>query len=222
MAIRSYEVTLTGRTPLLMHWDNLDHAADLERWRADPDNKKLSKAGDDRSPSWGWIGSLYNDGERVVMPSENIQRMMMEGGAMVPVPGANAKKTFKAQSQSGMRCREAFWPMLARGQEIPFAPVEALRSQPEFGLHKYGVTQMGFSLFVKRAKIGQAKHVRVRPRFDEWKIQGIVEVWDDQISEKVLNQILDFGGRYKGLGDWRPGSKTPGSFGMFDALVRPL
>jgi hypothetical protein len=35
----------------------------------------------------------------------------------------------------------------------------------------------------------------------------------------VLSDIFNYAGRYKGLGDWRPGSKTPGTWGMFTAEV---
>ncbi len=45
-------------------------------------------------------------------------------------------------------------------------------------------------------------------------------VWDDQISDKILQDIIAYAGNYKGLGDWRPSSKTPGAYGMFDAEVK--
>jgi hypothetical protein len=32
------------------------------------------------------------DGERIVMPCDNIMRALMEGGAMVPVPGGKMGK----------------------------------------------------------------------------------------------------------------------------------
>ena len=79
---------------------------------------------------------------------------------------------------------------------------------------------MGFSLFVKRAKIGNAKHIRVRPRFENWSCTGDITILDSQISKEILQSILDICGQYKGLGDWRPGAKTPGPFGMFKATVK--
>ena len=79
---------------------------------------------------------------------------------------------------------------------------------------------MGFSLFVKRARIGQSKHIRVRPRFDNWAAQGELLVTDEQITENILRDILEMAGKYKGLGDWRPSSKTPGFYGTFNAEVK--
>lgn len=222
--MRKYEVAITGTTPLLMHWDNIDWADKMAEWQADGDNKKNSKAGDDRTPAWRWIGSMYHDGERVAMPSDNLMRCLMEGGAMVPVPGGKSGKTFKSQTQSGMMVNEAYWPVRVNeaGASIPIDEVEALMAQPSFRAHKEAAVALGFSLFVKRARIGASKHVRVRPRFDRWSILGTVSVWDDQITDKVLADVLRYAGQYKGLGDWRPGGKTPGSFGMFQATVRAL
>ena len=73
---------------------------------------------------------------------------------------------------------------------------------------------------IKRAAIERKKHVRVRPKFDRWAAKGTIVVWDDQITDKILQDILAYAGSYKGLGDWRPSSKTPGAYGMFDAEVK--
>ena len=43
---------------------------------------------------------------------------------------------------------------------------------------------------------------------------------DDQITTDVLRSILEYAGRYKGLGDWRPSSKTPGPYGTFTAEIK--
>jgi hypothetical protein len=100
--------------------------------------------------------------------------------------------------------------------------ITPLLQNDDFAAHKEAVSDMGFSLFVKRAKIGTSKHIRVRPRFDQWELNGSISVWDDQITERVLSDILRYSGQYKGLGDWRPGGKTPGSFGMFEAVVKEV
>lgn len=221
MAIRNYLVTIVGSTDLLMHQDNIEWADEMEAWKNDPANKKLSKAGDDRTPAWRWLGCLYHDGTRIALPCDNLQSAMMGGGALVPVPGGKSGKTFKAQSQSGMYPVEQHWPLRVRGREITMAELDPLRDEPRFGLHIARARELGFSLFVKRAKIGMTKHVRVRPRFAEWKASGTICVIDDQITQTVLEQILQYAGTYKGIGDWRPGGKTPGRFGMFTAKVQP-
>jgi hypothetical protein len=219
--MRKYAVTLTGKTPLLMHSDNIEWADFMEDWKNDPANKKNSKAGDDRSPAWRWIGSVYHDGKHVAIPQANIMRSLMEGGAMVPVPGGKSGKTFKSQTQSGMMSVEPFWLLSIDGALIQWTDIEVLQAEDSFKAHRETARRLGFDLMVKRAKIGSSKHVRVRPEFAAgWKASGTLAVWDEQITEVTLGQILEYSGQYKGLGDWRPGGKTPGPYGMFEASIK--
>lgn len=217
--MKTYRIDITGVQPLLMHADDIEWADQMTAWKDDARNKKTSKAGDDRSPAWRWIGGMYNDGEYVVMPAENLMRCLMEGGAMVPVPGAKGSKTFKAQTQSGMLPTAHAYPLLIANRPIKFAPFAHLMHEADFATHKTVAEANGFSLFLKRAKIGTSKHVRVRPRFDNWGFTAEMIVTDEQITQTVLQEIVTFAGQYKGLGDWRPGGKTPGPFGMFRGVV---
>jgi hypothetical protein len=220
--MRRYRISITGTQPLLHHQDSIEWADQMEEWKGNKDNLKSSKAGDDRSPAWRWLGALYHDGHRIVMPTANIMRCLMEGGAMVPIPGKTGKKTFKAQTQSGIMPAEISWPLLVNGKEIPVAKILKLKDEKDFAKHKEVVAHHGFALFLKRAKIGQSKHVRVRPRFETWGTSGVLGVSDEQITTSALEDIVEMGGRYKGLGDWRPGSKTPGPYGMFEATVEEI
>jgi hypothetical protein len=217
--MKTVHVKIKGLTPLLMHADNIEWADSMDEWRNDPANKAKSKAGDDRTPAWRWLGSLNTDGEIVTIPSEYIMRCLMEGGAQVPT--GRGKTTFKSQSQSGLLCPEFHWPLLLNGSAatVSMQQINALKEFNHFVEQSEGVKKLGFSLFVKRAKVGQSKHIRVRPRFDSWATEGDITIIDDAITIKVLQQILTISGRYKGLGDWRPGGKTPGQFGMFEATV---
>jgi len=217
--LKSYEITITGKTPLLMNADNIEWADRMARWKDDPMNRKGSKAGDDRSPAFRWLGTLYHDGEHLAIPSDNLMRCLMEGGAMVPVPGGRSGKTFKAQTQSGCMVGEPFWKLSVRGKSVPIAPLMSMTTESNFDRHQEAAAARGFQLFLKRAKIGTSKHIRVRPRFDQWSATGTLNVWDEQLTLEVLTQIFTYAGQYKGLGDWRPGGKTPGPHGMFSAVV---
>jgi len=218
--MRQYKVTITGKTPLLMHHDNIEWADFMEEWKSDPANKKGSKAGDDRSPAWRWLGCVYHDGAYLCIPQANIMRALMEGGAMVPVPGGKMGKTFKSQTQSGMMSVEPAWHLRVAGKPIAWSGVERLKDVTTFADHKKAVQELGFDLLVKRAKIGMSKHIRVRPQFSAgWQATGTLAVWDEQIDERSLNSILEYAGQYKGLCDWRPGGKTPGPYGTFEARI---
>jgi len=199
-----------------MHSDNIEWADYMDAWKSNPENKKNSKAGDDRTPAFRWLGSVYHDGEQVCIGQENIARCLMEAGALLPT--GKGQKTFKAQTQSGMKVDQMFVPLIVGGKVVPWEPLAALKDTPAFPDHMEAVKKYGFSLFIKRARIGQSKHIRVRPRFDRWGLRFTVSVWDDAITPQILRTIFDLAGQYKGLCDWRPGGKTPGSFGMFQVL----
>lgn len=216
MEIRSYNARIEGLTPLIMHWDSIEWADEMEAWKSDPANKKLSKPGDDRTPAHRWIGSTYHDGKTVCVPTANLSTCLLEAGALVPVPGGRSGKTFKAQTQSGMKLDGLAVPLEVRGKTIAWQPIEALLGEKSFPAHLNAVRRMGFDLMVKRAKVGASKHIRVRPVFEEWALNLSVSVWDEQITRDVLESIFGYAGQYKGLGDWRPSSpRRPGSYGLF-------
>ena len=219
--MRTFQVMLTGKTPLLLHNDNIEWADFMEGWKNDPANKKGSKAGDDRSPAWRWLGCVYHDGKNLALPQANIMKSLMEGGAMVPVPGGKNGKTFKSQTQSGMMSVEPFWALLVNGKPVAWSAVEALKNVDSFAEHKAKTRALGFDLLVKRAAVGASKHVRVRPQFAAgWQAVGSIAVWDEQITDRALADIFEYAGQYKGLCDWRPGApKKPGPYGTFEATI---
>lgn len=208
---------LEGITPLLMHSDNIDWSDAMEAWMLQPANKGKSKAGDDRSPAFRWIGYLYFDPDTklVSIPCENIMAALMGGAAEVVMKG---HKTFKSLSQSAIQCLDFHWPLLVNGAVISMDDVNECQKQ-DFRENCELVRALGFSLFVKRAKIGTSKHVRVRPRFDNWSASGDLLITDKQLTVELVQSIAEIAGRQKGIGDWRPSSSRPGRFGMFSASV---
>lgn len=219
--MKKYLVSLTGETSLLMHHDNLVWAETMNKWRLDPANKKNSVAGDDRTPAWRWIGNLYIEFGRIVLPSDNLMTMLREGGKKVST--GKGQETYQRYTQSGIIVDQSSWPILVGGKEIPYTPIKELIGNSDFESHQACVQELGFELFVKRAKIGTAKHVRVRPRFDSWSVSGSITVLEDKLTTDVLSNILTFAGVYSGLGDWRPSSpKSPGAFGKFSVELKEI
>jgi len=222
--MKTYEVTLTGVTPLLMHNDDIAWAEFMKKWQKDPTNKQKSVAGDDRSPAWTWLGYMYHDNGLVCIPSDNLQTVIREGGAKVPTGKRN--QTYKKLTASMMVVNETSWPLVFGPHDGPTAydPIRKAAldaSDTEFVDQIDLAEQHGFALFAKRAKVGQSKHVRVRPRFDAWECTGTVTVLDDeQITKDILLAIFGAAGRECGLGDWRPSApKSPGPYGKFDVAV---
>lgn len=214
MKHRTYSVKLTGETPLLLHRDNIEWTDALKKWGNDPANKKDSVAGDDRTPAFRWIGCLYTHGGLCVLDADNLMTMLRDGGKRCPT--GKGKGTFKSATQSGIVVNEIAWPIVGPKGTVPLEPINALKEERDFEKHEAVARELGFSLFVKRARIGASKHTRVRPRFDEWSVAGTLTVLDEQITKDVLRNILVHAGAYAGLCDWRPSSPmAPGSFGKF-------
>ena len=128
------------------------------------------------------------------------------------------QKTFKEASQSGLLIRHEFLNFSIPGHgQVPMKAMIDMHVDP-FKIQAEKVRDLGFSLYVKRAKVGQSKHVRVRARFDQWLIRGEIEIISPAITYEILERMFDAAGRV-GLGDWRPGCKTPGPFGMFSSTL---
>jgi hypothetical protein len=209
---------LVGDMPLLMHRDNIREGTKLQAWRKDRKNKNQSTPGDDRSPAWTWATYLYEDGEVVTMPQENVMRALMTGGSQVILKG---QKTYKELSQSAVfMASEHLRFEYGDGKQLTVAQVEAMK-ELTFEESEAACEQLGFKLFCKRAKIGAAKHVRVRPRFDKWKVLGELTVNSQDLPFDRLKEIFDIAG-FAGLCDWRPSSKTPGPYGMFTPSLKVI
>jgi hypothetical protein len=144
---------------------------------------------------------------------------LRSAGARVPGKG---KSTFKALTQSGLVIATDFMEFTVNGEQIPVDPIFRLRDLP-FKEQLTKVRAMGFDLMTKRAKVGQSKHVRVRPMFENWQIRGNISVRDMAITRDVLGQLFEIAGDFAGLGDWRPSAPSkPGPYGMFSSEVKPL
>ena len=213
------DFTLTGLSPLLMHADDVLMADELSHARKTmPKGQKA--AGDDRSPAWSWHTYCYHEGDELVWPSENLMVSLRSAAATVIY---SKMKSFKELSQSGLviptealgfatRKGPVSWPMIQawRDNDTPFMEQSKLftKADPDC------------TLFVKRAKVGTAKHVRVRPRFENWTVSGRIIITNSEITYERLCEFFEIAGDRVGLGDWRPSSKTPGPYGRFKAELR--
>lgn len=221
--MKQYKITLNGLTPLLMHNDNLSFGERLQAWRRDPANKENSMPGDDRTPPWTWIGYTYHDGKNFGVSSDNIMTMLREGGAKVLA--GKGKETYKKQSQSGIMLDQQQFQILINGAPVEIKGVQELIGNLDFSHHLDIAEQLGFELLVKRAKIGRAKHVRVRPMFRTWQLVGSLTVLDEELTgltQVVITTILNQAGALCGLCDWRPSSPSSGTFGKFAPTVEKI
>jgi hypothetical protein len=222
--MEQYQITLEGLTPLLMHNDNLGFNEKIKAWQKAPENKANSIAGDDRSPAWTWIGYLYHDGKNIGVSSDNIMTMLREGGAKVLT--GKRTETYKKQTQSGLMLDQQQFDIMVNGNTIAISDIKPLIGETDFNKHIETAEILDFELLVKRAKIGAAKHVRVRPMFRTWTLTGSLTVLDSELTgltEEILKTVLNQAGALCGLCDWRPSSpKASGTFGKFTPHVKRI
>lgn len=214
--LQTYKFAITGISPLLLHADIVEENDRLKVWQEA--NKKISVPGDDRSPPWTWQTYLYSDGEVLTVPSDNLMAALRKAGASFTLKGMT---TFKSATQSGILILEENCPIVGPKGLVKVAAVHKFQDEA-FATHCEKAKALGFSLFVKRAKIPGTgkKHVRVRARFEDWSLKGTMQISDPLITQEVLTGILTYAGASVGLGDWRPGSKdSPGQFGRFEVKV---
>lgn len=215
---RKFTVTLTGLSALLMHWDNIEwsDAIGEARTRIKENDKAEFAAGDDRCPPETWKGYVYNDGEHVCIPTDNLRSCLMKAGAKVTLKN---QETFKKATQSGIVFTDAYAKFAVSGKSIKMSAIE--RISGKFSEHLVAAKALGFKLLAKRAKVNAAKHIRVRPMFAPgWQIIAGFVVGDDRISADILSKIWDYAGDLIGIGDWRPDSpKSPGPYGRFSAKL---
>jgi hypothetical protein len=198
-----------------MHADDVEAASALDEWRKSPGNKNLSVPGDDRSPGWTWQTYLYRDADGMVaMPADNVMVALRQAGAKMTL---KRQTTFKAITQSGLLLTDETLDFTNGGKPVPCAPFVEARDE-KFAVQKKLVEKQGFELLVKRARVGNSKHVRVRPMFRAWQVTGVVQIIAPEITFESLQMLFDLAGDV-GLCDWRPGCKTPGRYGMFEAEV---
>jgi hypothetical protein len=71
---------------------------------------------------------------------------------------------------------------------------------PDFIPHKI----QGYEIDKRPVNIMKMKIMRCRPIFKEWELDFNIECINDDISEKTLNEILVYAGKFIGIGDYRP------------------
>lgn len=225
MVGNAYEFEIRGLTPLLMHADSIEGADIIKEWRDNPQNKGLQRPGDDRSPAWGWMYSLYLDAkqEKICMPAVNVTTALMKAGSYL---SAGKGKTLKRSAAAGLMIPDEYLPFQANGKSVSFADLSGNKLPQEvdprsFEKLKAVAAKHHIMLWSKRAKIGQAKHIRVRPRFESWSVSGRIEILLPEFTADVVKQLFEIAGRRVGLGDWRPDSpKSPGPFGQFETKIK--
>lgn len=204
-----------GVSPILMHYDNIEGSDLLEKVRKAPENKHY-KRGDDRYPSWTYQVYLLSDGDRLAMPADYVFGNLRDGASKIPM-GRNSN--YKRRFVGGVDMSQTFYFAMAGagGRQVMLSELPA--HDLPFAEHVELLRKVGVDLHMKRVPIGQSKHVRVRAMLKEWSFRGFFDVIDKDLMDKpLITSFFTHGGKL-GLGDWRPGAKSPGWYGQYKATL---
>jgi len=208
-------------TPSLMHRDAFDDEEEVISGGV---------KGDDRHPADRWKSYLYIEGGRVVMPEANIKAALELAGAQIKAKG---RATLKRPIVAGLFFTEPFLPFLVGQAATDIGDISAvLKTYREITIDEINAIQgkfseqvkqaakIGITLDVRRVKIGPARHIRVRPRFDLWGVRGEFETVLEELTPPRVTECFRLSGRIAGLMDYRPSSpKRAGSFGRYRTKI---
>ena len=185
--MKSFEVELTGRTPLLHHKMNEEAIMSL----LGPKSRK-KKVKEEKTPR---------------QIAEEHSYKTNEGAYCIPldyVSGAFRHVSSDYKQTSGKKSYKA----IAGGIFRPLQPYAILTNLN-------GEALENFEVDIKKATNHQAGAVVVcRPRFDEWKVIFTVEIDDALIAPEVAQDILEDAGKRAGIGSFRVAKS--GYFGQFN------
>lgn len=138
----------------------------------------------DRSEEWR--EALYFDEKiGIYEPSEHIWGAMIKAASNFQIPG-RGKKTYKDLIKSGI---------VIEPDKIPLG-----KREPD-EIDKRPVVVRGCRI------------IRQRPMMKEgWELSFTITILDEQLQPEVVKAILEHGGKYVGIGDYRP------RFGRFEVV----
>jgi hypothetical protein len=180
MAFQKLSARLTGVAPLLMHSGQMidPRNASARALKAVSSKRMKTDADFEEMARIEWTASLYLEGGKIVLPSEVVEAAI--------VSAARKTKNGK-QAQAGVFV-EAAAPLIFNGAEKTPAQLWA------DGVH----------VFAAPVRVGAARVIRTRPRFNEW-AADITVVFDDMLMNRAaVEETLTTCGEIVGLCDWRP------------------
>lgn len=190
MAFQKLTARLTGVAPILLHSGQMiDPRNEYARAMKAVSSKKMKTDADhEEMARIEWMAGLYLRGGKVVLPSEVIEAALVSA----------AKKTRAGKTaQAGLFCESDAPLIFPDADKTP----DAL-----WGMGKryaWGAP----------VRVGQARVIRTRPRFDEWGADVALTFDDTLLNRAAVVDMLTVCGDQIGLCDWRP------KFGRFAVEV---
>lgn len=187
-------IRIDGIAKLLMHNDTLADPLlpETKEFKKISGKRAKTDADYEEMARLEFAAGLYVSDGRVVIPSQNIMRCLIEGARI-----------------------NKMGPKIERGLNLVGTTFLLEYDGPKdidglYADRKNWVNRM-------TVKVGTSRTVRCRPQFPQWALT-VPAVLDDSVLDlDDLRQIAENAGAFIGLGDFRKG----GGFGRFNATVTP-
>lgn len=170
------DVEIKGTSPLLQH--RYAFKDEIE------DSVKKRSGTVDYSKEW--IKALYwSENIGVYQPASHLEGALIKASANFQIPGKR-KKTYKDSFKSAVFIKPDCIPLNLKGT-------------PEELLKEGKIILDRRSVVIIRSRVE-----RLRPCINDWSLAFQIEIHDDQISPQAVKEILDYAGKFCGIGDFRP------------------
>lgn len=182
-----YKVKVKGSSPYMQHRMDDRKLEDWEKERG-PLFERDSLA-DDKSKRAAYH-SYIDENNNYYIPSDHFKQCFIGGGGFVKGKVGGKTKTMK-------NIVAAMWRVMP--ERIPLG-------RP-------------FDMVDSRSAVNKNVKARVmvhRPRWNEWEAEIIVSIDEDpknRLTKETVEQIINYSGRYMGIGSYRP--EHTGDFGRF-------
>lgn len=183
--MQSFEVRIQGTRPLLMHSDKFcDPLHPATKMHKELTSKR-KKTDDDYEAiaKSEWLGGLYIDEDGPFIPGESINACLVAGGKLSKL-GAQLKRSV-----------EIFDDKCYLEHDGP-NDIAGLWDQQFY--------------YARSVKVQSARLMRYRPMFRKWACTVNIVFDEASINKEQVVKCLEDGGRYCGVGDYRP------KFGRFN------
>lgn len=183
---KTLKFKLTGVSPVILHNGQLANPLNYysKEIKKVSSKRKKTDADYERMAELEYKGSLYlNENHEPIFPTEGIEAIIVSGAKQAK-EGKNAKAGIYAEKPAVLQ------------YEGPKEP-DALWKDERFRL-------------ASLVRVGQARVVRTRPKFDKWSCEIELKCNDEVVNEQQVHDWLKTAGEHCGAFDWRP------KFGRFE------
>jgi hypothetical protein len=195
-------VNIVGTMPMLMSSQNGMNMKDEMAREFSIKSKKRMKSDEDKAylSELEFRLRLYWDKKKscVYLPSFNIIRCIQDGGKKIKL-GVKVIESLRCDPE----CINV--PVIYPGCDTVKTIDDIAARNEHWDIRTVGISGVAVE--------------RTRPRFNEWSLEPTFLLDTENMEISEIQACLDKAGLYKGIGDFRVGTKKGGQFGTFTATV---